>query len=72
MKDLGSLGSASSKPVVRKRRRLPVIERPKSAPLTGEKVSKDQDNDEEEVMDVCDLSSNQAAMKTVIKVCQVS
>jgi hypothetical protein len=50
------------RPLVRKRRRLPVIDRPKSAPLSGETCSEDT------VLDVCDLSNQQAAMKTVIKV----
>ena len=65
-----------TKPLVRRRRRLPVIDRPKSAPLSGETVNDrnrilDTENaNEETVLDVCDLSSGEAAMKTVIKVCQ--
>lgn len=65
-----------SKPLaLRKRRRLPVIERPKSAPLSGEMIDSFSNNAKEEnedsVMDVCDLSSQQAAMKTVIKVWKI-
>lgn len=51
---------------VKKRRRLPVLERPKSAPLTGETI--DKSSEDTSVMDVCDFSSGRAAMKTVIKV----
>ena len=51
---------------IKKRRRLPVLERPKSAPLTGEMI--DKSCDDNSVMDVCDFSSGRAAMKTVIKV----
>ena len=66
--------------LLRKRRRLPVIDRPKSAPLSGELIgslscSKDMaagggggGGGEDSVLDVCDLSNEQAAMKTVIKV----
>jgi len=50
---------------VKKRRRLPVLERPKSAPLTGQLVDDDSTSD---VLDVCHFSSGKAAMKTVIKV----
>ena len=71
------------KPLIKKRRRLPVIDRPKSAPLAGEMVhcstnatasegSVKDLSTEDTVLDVCDLSSQQAAMKTVIKVCQNS
>ena len=61
------------KALVKKRRRLPVIDRPKSAPLSGEILGHLSCKDfsaEDTVLDVCDLSSQQAAMKTVIKVCQ--
>ena len=59
--------------VVRKRRRLPVIDRPKSAPLSGETINLNNSQAttnvmEDRVLDVCDLSNNRAAMKTVIKV----
>lgn len=58
----------------KKRRRLPVLERPKSAPLSGELLSAAtltapcNSHDDDSVMDVCDFSNNKAAMKTVIKV----
>jgi len=59
-------GISTRKGPIKKRRRLPVLERPKSAPLTGETIDKScEDNS---VMDVCDFSSGRAAMKTVIKV----
>lgn len=58
--------------IKKKRRRLPVLERPKSAPLSGELLSAasltSTGQDDDSVMDVCDFSSNKAAMKTVIKV----
>ena len=58
--------------IKKKRRRLPVLERPKSAPLSGELLSAasltNTNGDDDSVMDVCDFSSNKAAMKTVIKV----
>lgn len=59
----------------KKRRRLPVLERPKSAPISGELLSAAslasnglQNGEDDSVMDVCDFSNNKAAMKTVIKV----
>ena len=59
----------------KKRRRLPVLERPKSAPLSGELLSaasmaasSSAIGEDDSVMDVCDFSNNKAAMKTVIKV----
>lgn len=59
----------------KKRRRLPVLERPKSAPLSGELISASNlansnngCHEDDSVMDVCDFSNNRAAMKTVIKV----
>ena len=59
----------------KKRRRLPVLERPKSAPLSGELLSaasmaasSSAISEDDSVMDVCDFSNNKAAMKTVIKV----
>ena len=60
----------------KKRRRLPVLERPKSAPLSGELFSAasmasaaaSAISEDDSVMDVCDFSNNKAAMKTVIKV----
>ena len=58
----------------KKRRRLPVLERPKSAPLSGELLSaasmasSSVISEDDSVMDVCDFSNNKAAMKTVIKV----
>ena len=59
--------------IKKKRRRLPVLERPKSAPLSGELLSAatltaPSGGDDDSVMDVCDFSNNKAAMKTVIKV----
>ena len=74
--------------VMKRRRRLPVLDRPRSAPLSGELINvatggnnslTDGQNNTEDlchnantnddgVMDVCDFSSKQAAMKTVIKV----
>ena len=61
-----SNGILPRKGPVKKRRRLPVLERPKSAPLTGETI--DKSSEDNSVMDVCDFSSGRAAMKTVIKV----
>jgi hypothetical protein len=61
-----SNGVLPRKGPVKKRRRLPVLERPKSAPLTGETL--DKSSEDTSVMDVCDFSSGRAAMKTVIKV----
>ena len=61
-----SNGVLPRKGPVKKRRRLPVLERPKSAPLTGEMI--DKSSEDNSVMDVCDFSSGRAAMKTVIKV----
>ena len=75
--------------VMKRRRRLPVLDRPRSAPLSGELInaasggntnsltegSSNMDGmcngvptNDDGVMDVCDFSSKQAAMKTVIKV----
>ncbi len=70
----GSKGGGG--PNRRRRRRLPVIDRPKSAPLSGEKVMAPTSPvssvtaRDDTVLDVFDLSTEQAAMKTVIKVCQ--
>ena len=88
----GGTGLKGPKPLqaaVRRRRRLPVLDRPRSAPLSGELISDicstttapDSDSKSQEggksdpdqsVLDICDFSSNQAAMKTVIKVCSGS
>ena len=68
--------SNNPKPLSRRKRRLPVIERPKSAPLSGElgllgstngdgSVSADDVN---YVLDVCDFASSEGAIKTVIKI----
>lgn len=58
--------SGEDKPCqMKKRRRLPVLERPKSAPLTGQLINEDSTSG---VFDVCHFSSGQATMKTVIKV----
>jgi len=51
----------------RRRRRLPVVDRPKSAPLSGEKLDSAE---RDAVLDVCELSGDRAAMKTVIVVRQ--
>lgn len=68
--------------VIKKRRRLPVIDRPKSAPISGEIILHlaaslpDGGNptatpvSSGAVLDICDLSSGEAALKTVIKVSQ--
>ena len=74
--------------VIKRRRRLPVLDRPRSAPLSGELINvanggnnsltdgqnkmedlcNNSNTNDDGVMDVCDFSSKQAAMKTVIKV----
>ena len=77
--------------IVKRRRRLPVLDRPRSAPLSGELINASNNSDAasdkqsaisgstnldrsadsegyDGVLDVCDFSSKQAAMKTVIKV----
>ena len=77
--------------VMKRRRRLPVLDRPRSAPLSGELINaasggnnnnsltengtnnmsdicNNVTSNDDGVMDVCDFSSKQAAMKTVIKV----
>ncbi|TRY67321.1 hypothetical protein TCAL_11134 [Tigriopus californicus] len=69
--------------VIKKRRRLPVIDRPKSAPISGEIIlhlaaslpdggnpTTSTPTSTGSVLDICDLSSGEAALKTVIKVCQ--
>ena len=55
----------------KRRRRLPVLERPKSAPISGEILTTTGslcNSEDDSVMDVCDFSDKKAAMKTVIKV----
>ena len=79
-------GPLPAKPLgaaVRRRRRLPVLDRPRSAPLSGELISdicnaasansgqETAGKDDQGVLDVCDFSSKQAAMKTVIKVSSI-
>ena len=60
------------KPLSRRKRRLPVIERPKSAPIAGElheTSDSSQITDESNyVIDVCDFSGSEGAIKTVIKI----
>ena len=69
------------KPLSRRKRRLPVIERPKSAPLSGEIIGGSQANvspqsgpaphsadDANYVLDVCDFSRREGPIKTVIKI----
>ena len=60
------------KPLSRRKRRLPVIERPKSAPIAGElheSSDSSQITDESNyVIDVCDFSGSEGAIKTVIKI----
>lgn len=69
--------SQGPKPLTRRKRRLPVIERPKSAPLSGEIIgglaSKAIDmnhsaDDANYVLDVCDFSRREGPIKTVIKI----
>jgi len=69
--------SQGPKPLTRRKRRLPVIERPKSAPLSGEIIgglaSKTVDmnhsaDDANYVLDVCDFSRREGPIKTVIKI----
>ena len=73
---------AAHKPLSRRKRRLPVIERPKSAPLSGEIIGGSQANvspqsgpgqhhsadDANYVLDVCDFSRREGPIKTVIKI----
>ena len=69
------------KPLSRRKRRLPVIERPKSAPLSGEIIGGSQApvspqsapaqhsaDDANYVLDVCDFSRREGPIKTVIKI----
>ena len=73
-----TIGPKPLQAAVRRRRRLPVLDRPRSAPLSGELISDICDGantptaasgkDDQSVLDICDFSSKQAAMKTVIKV----
>ena len=65
------------KPLSRRKRRLPVIERPKSAPLSGETLAplaggaggqSGQSADDTAVLDVCDFSRREGPIKTVIRI----
>jgi hypothetical protein len=57
--------SLGPKPLSRRKRRLPVIERPKSAPLSGEATVAGTG----QVHDICDFSGSQlGGIKTVIKI----
>lgn len=79
----GKEKTAAHKPLSRRKRRLPVIERPKSAPLSGEVIGGSQANggggtppvrhqhsadDANYVLDVCDFSRREGPIKTVIKI----
>jgi len=55
--------SPGPKPLARRKRRLPVIERPKSAPLAGEAAAAAG-----HVHDVCDFSGSHGGIKTVIQI----
>ena len=62
---------ASHKPLSRRKRRLPVIERPKSAPLSGETLSQGPQgaqSSDDAVLDVCDFSRREGQIKTVIRI----
>ena len=64
---------ASHKPLSRRKRRLPVIERPKSAPLSGETLSQGPgpqgpQSSDDAVLDVCDFSRREGLIKTVIRI----
>ena len=60
------------KPLSRRKRRLPVIERPKSAPISGECHESSDPSQSTDisnyVIDVCDFSGSEGAIKTVIKI----
>ena len=65
------------KPLSRRKRRLPVIERPKSAPLSGELLGggagagagqQTSAQDDTAVLDVCDFSRREGLIKTVIRI----
>jgi len=69
--------SQGPKPLTRRKRRLPVIERPKSAPLSGEIIGgltspaldmSHSADDANYVLDVCDFSRREGPIKTVIKI----
>ena len=71
--------SQGPKPLTRRKRRLPVIERPKSAPLSGEIIGPclaskvvetlhHSADDANYVLDVCDFSRREGPIKTVIKI----
>ena len=73
--ELGHQPKQVHKPLSRRKRRLPVIERPKSAPLSGELVTgslpsneKVSSDDANYVLDVCDFSKQEGMIKTVIKI----
>ena len=61
---------ASHKPLARRKRRLPVIERPKSAPLSGETLAQAPvaQSSDDAVLDVCDFSRREGLIKTVIRI----
>merc|ERR550525_773588 len=65
--------SLGPKPLTRRKRRLPVIERPKSAPLSTEggalgQAALSSDDCNNYVHDVCDFSGSQGGIKTVIRI----
>jgi len=65
--------SLGPKPLTRRKRRLPVIERPKSAPLSIEggplaPATHSSDDCNSFVHDVCDFSGSQGGIKTVIRI----
>jgi len=65
--------SLGPKPLTRRKRRLPVIERPKSAPLSTEggplgPAAHSSDDCNNYVHDVCDFSGSQGGIKTVIRI----
>ena len=78
----GKEKSVAHKPLSRRKRRLPVIERPKSAPLSGEIIGGSEAgtggshavrpqhsaDDANYVLDVCDFSRREGPIKTVIKI----
>ena len=63
--------AAGPKPLSRRKRRLPVIERPKSAPLSGEAGGGcygSGSDDSTFVLDVCDFAGSEGAIRTVIRI----